>query len=60
QNQGFGNEFLEELLLVKNELEIGNIFIQTWNQNIIAKQLYSSKGFNVIGKYQYYTYTEEC
>ncbi|HGT1241577.1 TPA: GNAT family N-acetyltransferase, partial [Enterococcus faecium] len=46
QNQGFGNEFLEELLLVKNELEIGNIFIQTWNQNIIAKQLYSSKGFN--------------
>ncbi|MFD2728418.1 GNAT family N-acetyltransferase [Enterococcus camelliae] len=58
QKQGFGNEFLKELLLTNNESDIGNIYIQTWNQNIIAKQLYSSNGFSVIGKYHYYMVTE--
>ncbi|TXJ88458.1 GNAT family N-acetyltransferase [Enterococcus gallinarum] len=59
QKQGLGNNFLKELLSMNNESDIGNIFIQTWNENTIARRLYSSNGFNVVGKYRYYTYAEE-
>lgn len=54
RNKGYAKQFFLSLLNRGSNSQVGQVFIQTWRENISANTLYLSQGFKVLEHYYYF------